>query len=46
MSRIDFSDVYGCLDVDNAAELFTNKIVDILDIHAPWIVFNTIKSCP
>ena len=43
ISQIDFSDVYGCLDVDIAAELLTQKIVDVLNVHAPWIVFQQRK---
>ena len=40
---MDFSDVYHALDVDTAAELLVNKLVAILDIHAPWIVYQQRK---
>ena len=40
---MDFSDVYSCLDVDDAAALLTSKLVDVLNSHAPWIVFQQRK---
>ena len=33
-----------CPDVDLVAYILTNKIVSILDIHAPWIVFQRCKN--
>ena len=39
MASVDFSDVY-C----GPAYILTNKIVSILDIHAPWIVFQRRKN--
>ena len=39
VSAIDFRDLYCTLDVDEAAQLLTNKIVEVLNVHAPWIVF-------
>ena len=44
VSRIDFTDVYCCRDVDAAAELLTRKLVEVLDNHAPWIVFQQRKN--
>ena len=43
VSEIDFSDVYSCLDVDDAATLLTQKLVNVLDRHAPWIVYQQRK---
>ena len=40
---MDFSDVYSCLDVDDAATLLTQKLVNVLDRHAPWIVYHQRK---
>ena len=39
IASLDFSDVFTCLDVDLAAELLTAKIVNVLNNHAPWIIF-------
>ena len=44
VSRMDFTDVYCCRDVDAAAELLTSKLVEVLDNHAPWIVFQQRKN--
>ena len=43
VGNLDFSDVYSCLDVDDAAALLTSKLVDVLNSHAPWIVFQQRK---
>ena len=39
VSRIDWSDVLSNADVDEAAELFTSKFRQVLDKHAPWIIY-------
>ena len=39
IGNLDFTDVYSCLDVDDAVNLLTSKIVEVLNTHAPWIVF-------
>ena len=44
VSKLDFTDVYESKDVDDAAELLTSKLVSVLNIHAPWIVFQQRKS--
>ena len=44
MAALNFDDVYWCLDVDEAAYVLTQKIVSVLDIHAPWIVFQKRKN--
>ena len=43
VASIDFTDVYCCTDVDDAAALLTAKLVDVLNIHAPWIIFQQRK---
>ena len=43
ISRLDFTDVYCCVDVDDAAEVLTSKLVDVLNVHAPWILFQQRK---
>ena len=39
MSKIDWSDVLSCSDLDLATAIFTWKIKCVLDVHAPWIKF-------
>ena len=43
ISKIDFTDVYCCRDVDDAAALLTSKLVSVLNLHAPWIIFQQRK---
>ena len=43
IAKVNFSSVYACLDVDDAAVLLTNLIVSVLNVHAPWIVFQQRK---
>ena len=43
VSNIDFSDVYFCLDVEDAATVLTQKLVHVLDKYAPWIVYQQHK---
>ena len=35
MSKLDFTDAYQCTEVDDAATLLTNMLVDVLNVHAP-----------
>jgi hypothetical protein len=44
MSHVDWTDVLSCVDVDMATDIFTTKIRDILNLHAPWIIFQQRKS--
>ena len=44
LAKLDFSDVYSCKDVDEAADMLTAKLVGVLDLHAPWIVFQQRKN--
>ena len=41
--KLDFSDVYFSTDVDEAADILTEKIVVVLNLHAPWVVFQQRK---
>ena len=43
LSKIDWSEVYQCINVDLAAEIFTRKFVQILNIHAPWVLYQQRK---
>ena len=37
VAKMDWSDVYGCTDVDLATECFTRKFRYVLNVHAPWV---------
>ena len=39
LSNVDWSDVLGCVDIDIATAMLTRKLRDVLNNHAPWIVF-------
>ena len=43
VANLDFTDVYTTQDVDDAAALLTTKLVEILNVHAPWIVYQRRK---
>ena len=43
VARIDFTDVYCTRDVDDAAAMLTDKLVEVLNLHAPWIVYQQRK---
>ena len=43
MSKVDFTEVYYSQDVDESAKILTNKVVEVLDRHAPWIVYQQRK---
>ena len=43
LQSVDWSLVYGCLDVDQAVYTFTCLFRQILDQHAPWICFQERK---
>ena len=42
--HIDFIDVYTSVDVDDAASLLTQKLVVVLNKHAPWIIYQQRKK--
>ena len=44
VSNLDFTEVYSCVDVDEAASLLTEKLVTVLNQHAPWIIFQQRKN--
>ena len=44
LSLINWSAVYTCIDLDNAVEIFTNIFNDVLNKHAPWIMFQNRKN--
>ena len=44
---INWGDVLCCEELDLATEIFTRKLRSVLNIHAPWIIFQRRKSfCP
>ena len=43
VSDTDWSDVLCCLEVDAAVSMFTNKFKLILNMHAPWVLFQERK---
>ena len=44
VAKLDFTEIYSCLEVDDAADLLTYKLVDVLNHHAPWIIFQERKN--
>ena len=44
VASIDFTDVYAATEVDDAANILTAKLVQVLDVHAPWILFQQRKN--
>ena len=43
VANIDWTDVLCTIDLDYATELFTWKLVTVLDLHAPWVVYQQRK---
>ena len=43
MAQVDWTEVLTCEDLDTATEIFTSKLRNILNIHAPWIIFQQRK---
>ena len=43
LSKVDWSDVLCCEDLDTATEMFTSKLRYVLNVHAPWIIFQQRK---
>ena len=39
LAKVDWEEVYSSQDVDLAAEIFTRKFVQVLNPHAPWILY-------
>ena len=44
LQKVDWTDVLTCIDIDLAAEILTSKFKEVLDNHAPWIVFQKRKQ--
>ena len=44
LAKVDWTDVYLCQDVDDAAAVLTRRLYDVLNVHAPWIQFQQRKS--
>ena len=44
MAAVDWSEVYLATDVDTATSIFTRKFVNVLNVHAPWIIFQHRKN--
>ena len=49
LSEVDWREVLTCMDLDGAVSSFTYKFKQVLDKHAPWVVFqykkNIAKRC-
>ena len=43
LQQVDWSSVYSCIDVDNAVSTFTDLFSQVLNIHAPWIIYQQRK---
>ena len=47
LAVVNWSDIYSCNDVDQAVDIFTRKFRQVLNHHAPWIIFQQRKNfCP
>ena len=44
LSKVDWNVVYQCTSVDLCVEVLTRKFVEVLNIHAPWVVFQQRKN--
>ena len=44
MSKVDWSSVYACQDVDEAETTFTRLFQSVLNVHAPWVQFQQRKG--
>ena len=43
IAEIDWSDILTTIDLDAAVNLFTNKFKEVLNFHAPWILYQQRK---
>ena len=39
LSTVDWTEVLACIDLDQAVDIFTRKFRDVLNVHAPWVIF-------
>ena len=44
LSQVDWTEVLCCDDVDIATDILTTKLREVLNIHAPWILFQQRKA--
>ena len=44
LGQVDWTDVYHSQDVDLAVDIFTRKFREVLNKHAPWIIFQQRKK--
>ena len=44
LRHLDWSDVLTCFDINQAVQIFTQKLNSIYDQHAPWIVYQKQKN--
>ena len=44
LRSVNWSEVYSCLDVNHAAEVLVCKSNQVLDVHAPWVVYQKRKN--
>ena len=44
LSKINWSPVYSCQDVDIAVQIFTSIFKEVLNLHAPWISYQLKKK--
>ena len=43
LRAVSWSEVFECADVDLSTEIFTRKFRDVLNLHAPWVVYQQRK---
>ena len=43
LKKVEWHEVFMAQDVDIATEIFTRKFVGVLNLHAPWIIFQKRK---
>ena len=43
LSHVEWTDVLCCDDIDMATDILTTKLRDVVNIHAPWIIFQQRK---
>ena len=46
IDNTDWSDIFQCRDVNDAADLFTNRFIDICNTHAPMHTVNYRSNAP
>ena len=44
LAEVDWVDVLSCPDLDVAVASFTHKFKHVLNIHAPWVIFQQRKN--